>query len=227
MKEPLESDGMEKMDIDDKLVKVEDDDEVVAEMDCYHLPLNRQHFSAATLQFNSEQAAKMEDCSARIKPIVKHLEVDYQDGTDRDDGMNTDSSSVTFAGKATSESEVLNHALCFVKDSKLYFVEVDDHYKMRRKITKPNDETVEDSEDVKRSLSPVRVKFARAETEAQRKRREQSSFFKTQQAAQESWKSVPVIHEEPSYPLEILSRQKEEDLLPRNGNQVKNEVIDC
>lgn len=138
----------------------------------------------------------------------------------------TDFSPVTFAGTATSESEVLNHAVCFVKENKLYFVEVDDHYKMRRKITKPNDETVEDSDDIKRSLSPVRVKFARAETDAQRKRREQSSFFKTQQAAQESWKTIPVIHEEPSYPLEILSRQKEEDLLPRSGPQVKNEVID-
>lgn len=43
------------------------------QMDCYHIPLNRHHFSAATLQFQTEKAAKMQDCVARMKPIVKHV----------------------------------------------------------------------------------------------------------------------------------------------------------
>ena len=133
--------------------------------------------------------------------------------------------STTFSGKGTSESEVLNHALGFIDDNKMYFVEVDAMYKMRRKVTKPSEDVVEES-DSKRNLSPVRVKFARAETEAQRKRREQSSFFKHQQAAQEAWKDVVVVKEEPNYPLKVLSREVEEDMVPANGIQIKEEVIE-
>lgn len=108
----------------------------------------------------------------------------------------------------------------------MYFVEIDDNYKMRRLVNKNSEDVVEEGPDVKRNLSPVRVKFARAETDAQRKRREQSSYFKSQQAAQEAWKAVPIVHEDPSYPLKILDQQIEDEIIPRNRSNVKLEVDD-
>ncbi|KAE9554456.1 hypothetical protein FO519_002330 [Halicephalobus sp. NKZ332] len=224
MKQVGQGSSSEKMDIDENVVKEED--EVLFEMDCYNIPLSRQHFSVATLQFQSEKPAKLDDCTVRMKPVVKHIEIDYQNGADRDDGVKPGIESTTFSGKGTSESEVLNHALGFIDDNKMYFVEVDAMYKMRRKVTRSSEDVVEES-DSKRNLSPVRVKFARAETEAQRKRREQSSFFKHQQAAQEAWKDVVVVKEEPNYPLKILSREVEEEMLPTNGlQQIKEEIIE-
>ena len=75
------------------------------QMDCYNIPLSRQHFSVATFQFQNEKPAKLEDCTVRMKPVVKHVgsilihiiskplflsfqvEIDYHNGTDRDDGV--------------------------------------------------------------------------------------------------------------------------------------------
>ena len=42
-------------------------------MDCYNIPLSRQHFSVATFQFQNEKPAKLEDCTVRMKPVVKHV----------------------------------------------------------------------------------------------------------------------------------------------------------
>ena len=42
-------------------------------MDCYHVPLNRQMYAVATLQFMTEKPSKMEDCIGRMKPIAKHV----------------------------------------------------------------------------------------------------------------------------------------------------------
>uniref|UniRef100_A0A914YYF7 Uncharacterized protein n=1 Tax=Panagrolaimus superbus TaxID=310955 RepID=A0A914YYF7_9BILA len=204
----------------------EEEDEVVAEMDCYHVPLNRQNYSAATLHFLTEQPSKMEECIARMKPLVKHLEIDYENGCDRNDGVvNNDELVATFAGKGTSETEVLNHAICFIEQGKAYFVEVDDTFKMRRKL---NASTVVDASEeagssaMKRNTSPVRVKFARAETDAQRKRREQSSYFKHQQAEQEAWKPVSVIHQEPKFALSIA---EDAEVQPNGTGQIKNEPL--
>lgn len=70
-------------------------------------------------------------------------------------------------------------------------------------------------------MSPVRVKFARAETDAQRKRREQSSYFKHQQAEQEAWKPVTIIHQEPKFALSLASEDGETVF---NGTgRIKNE----
>uniref|UniRef100_A0AC35FPL4 Uncharacterized protein n=1 Tax=Panagrolaimus sp. PS1159 TaxID=55785 RepID=A0AC35FPL4_9BILA len=216
----------DKMEVDRKKLE-EEEDEVVAEMDCYHVPLNRQHYSAATLHFLTEKPAKMEDCTARMKPLVKHLEIDYENGSDRSDGIvNNDELLATFAGKGTSETEVLNHAICFIEQGKAYFVEVDDTFKMRRKINASivTDASEEPSSSTatKRNTSPVRVKFARAETDAQRKRREQSSYFKHQQAEQEAWKPVTVIHKEPKFALSIV--ENGDELLPNNSTgRIKSE----
>uniref|UniRef100_A0A7E5A197 Transcription initiation factor TFIID subunit 7 n=1 Tax=Panagrellus redivivus TaxID=6233 RepID=A0A7E5A197_PANRE len=197
------------------IIKIDaEEDEVVAEIDCYHVSVNRNNFSVATLQFPTPQSAKLEDCIGRIKPVVKHLEIDYENGCDRDDGNRPkDEPVTTFAGRATSDTAVLNHALGFIDNGKAYFVEVDDAYYMRRKLPGTSSgEGRSDDASPKKASSPVRVRFARAETDAQRKRREQSSYFKTQQAEQEPWKTVDIVHAEPTYALEIATEVTDMDI---------------
>uniref|UniRef100_A0AC35TIX7 DNA-directed RNA polymerase III subunit RPC5 n=1 Tax=Rhabditophanes sp. KR3021 TaxID=114890 RepID=A0AC35TIX7_9BILA len=145
------------------------------------------------LQFN-KKGVPVEKSDAKHKRKAGIFEIQL----DPSDAMNvtepkfmdpTQRKPAVYRGNKNANHSVMNHAIGYLKDGKMVLLPVEGTYEMKRIIN--GEETkmtaVDMSDDDRKPLNPVRVKFARAETDAQKKRKEESSFFKQKMADQESW----------------------------------------
>ncbi|KAF7637941.1 hypothetical protein Mgra_00002644 [Meloidogyne graminicola] len=107
-----------------------------------------------------------------------------------------------FIGEGFSQHEVVSHAVGLFKEGKLFLFPIEKTYEMRRpltgtieketsKVTTQKESTSTSSQKNSNSsgsnLAPLRVRYTRAENDFQRRRREQSSFYKQKLVEQDVW----------------------------------------
>jgi uncharacterized protein YkuJ len=181
-------------------------DSVVREISVVILPVS-EGTSINRLQFTQEKTSKLDNCTAQYKQNVKQLEVDYNDDNENGIGFHlaSSSSSESYHGDGFAQLGVLNHAIGFIKDNKLFLLPIHQTYDMKRKMVNKAKEAERskqmiDEEKMDTGIqapAPVRVKFARHETEWQKKRREQSSLHKQRMAEQDPWIPLEVEKKDP------------------------------
>ncbi|CAD5209895.1 unnamed protein product [Bursaphelenchus okinawaensis] len=180
---------------------IEDDEAVVAEIPLILLrPPDNQ--SVDRLLFNHRKPATLENCTAKHKAKVKHVELAYNSSTSKF-GNNKDVFDGQYFGESSaSASQLEKHACAFYHDGKMYLVPIQNTYDMQRRVySKKSKDDVEKAklDDAKLAqlnapvvANTVRVKFARQETEWQKKRREQSSNYRQQLIDQDPWLDLKV-----------------------------------
>ncbi|KAH7723484.1 Protein W06E11.1 [Aphelenchoides avenae] len=195
-------------------------DPVVAEIPVFVLPVP-DGVSINRLQFAQRPPTDFEDCTAQYKQSVKQLELEFRRDLDAAiPGTSGSASKETYHGDGFAQMNVLNHALGFVKDGtltakntfrelhvnigKLFLMPVHQTYDMKRKMVNKakeaearqrfDEEKMEvDGQASIAAPAPIRVKFARQETDWQKKRREQSALHKQRLADQDPW--IPLVVE--------------------------------
>uniref|UniRef100_A0A0K0E5G9 DNA-directed RNA polymerase III subunit RPC5 n=1 Tax=Strongyloides stercoralis TaxID=6248 RepID=A0A0K0E5G9_STRER len=133
----------------------------------------------------------LEKCDAKHKRNVGILEINF-DPTDIYETVTiNDRETFVYKGVKNSDHKVMNHAVSCFKDGKMFILPLDGIYEMKRAIK--NDEQLNTTavnstiQNEAKELNTVRVKFARTETEAQKRRKEESSLYKQQQAEKDPW----------------------------------------
>uniref|UniRef100_A0A0N4ZYE3 DNA-directed RNA polymerase III subunit RPC5 n=1 Tax=Parastrongyloides trichosuri TaxID=131310 RepID=A0A0N4ZYE3_PARTI len=137
----------------------------------------------------------LQKCDARLKRAVDVLEIQF-DPTDIYEFVEVnDRETFVYKGVRNKDHKVINHAISCFKNGKMYILPLDGVYEMKRMIRGDEqlnmmavDNTITDE---KKELNPVRVKFARAETDAQKRRKEESSYYKQKMAEKDPW--IPMI----------------------------------
>ncbi|CAD5213674.1 unnamed protein product [Bursaphelenchus xylophilus] len=185
----------------------EDDETVVSEIPLILLrPSENQ--TVDRLLFNHPRPASLENCTAKHKSKVKHVEITY---TSKTDDRFSDKKNVfdgQYFGESTASSNQLEtHACAFYHDGKMYLVPIQNTYDMQRRVFSQKEQNeVEKAklDDEKLAqlnapsvANPVRIRFARQETEWQKKRREQSSNYRQQLIDQDPWINLQVRKDQP------------------------------
>uniref|UniRef100_A0A915N323 Uncharacterized protein n=1 Tax=Meloidogyne javanica TaxID=6303 RepID=A0A915N323_MELJA len=98
------------------------------------------------------------------------------------------------------QHEIISHAVGIFKEGKLFLLPVEKTYEMRRPLagtiekeaSKAATQKASSSQKISSAssgsnLAPLRVKYTRAENDVQRRRREQSSFYKQKLVEQDVW----------------------------------------
>ncbi|CEF69664.1 DNA-directed RNA polymerase III subunit Rpc5 family-containing protein [Strongyloides ratti] len=133
----------------------------------------------------------LQKCDARHKRNVGILEINF-DPTDLYEFIEVnDRETFVYKGVKNNDHRVMNHAVSCFKDGKMFLLPLDGIYEMKRLIKSEeqlNAAAVNNTiQDDTKELNTVRVKFARSETEAQKRRKEESSLYKQQQAEKDPW----------------------------------------
>uniref|UniRef100_A0A914MCX3 Uncharacterized protein n=1 Tax=Meloidogyne incognita TaxID=6306 RepID=A0A914MCX3_MELIC len=111
------------------------------------------------------------------------------------------SSGEVFMGEGFSQHEIISHAVGIFKEGKLFLLPVEKTYEMRRPLAGTIEKEASKAATQKEAsssqkissassgsnLAPLRVKYTRAENDVQRRRREQSSFYKQKLVEQDVW----------------------------------------
>uniref|UniRef100_A0A915MG03 ANK_REP_REGION domain-containing protein n=1 Tax=Meloidogyne javanica TaxID=6303 RepID=A0A915MG03_MELJA len=111
------------------------------------------------------------------------------------------SSGEVFMGEGFSQHEIISHAVGLFKEGKLFLLPVEKTYEMRRPLAGTIEKEASKAATQKEAsssqkissassgsnLAPLRVKYTRAENDVQRRRREQSSFYKQKLVEQDVW----------------------------------------
>ncbi|KAI6174933.1 hypothetical protein M3Y97_00976200 [Aphelenchoides bicaudatus] len=170
---------------------------------------------------------------SRMKRQVKHLELNYQ-APRNNRGEAANETAALFDGVYNGENvdsgeELLRHAVGFFKGGCLYMLPIEESYELQRKIAKRktdkngNDEEefvgkgkIDDSKlleiDAAPSTNPVRVAFARNETEWQKKRREQSAQHRQHLIDSDPWIKMNINKLSARKAFESKVKKSEEDM---------------
>uniref|UniRef100_A0A915D5S0 Uncharacterized protein n=1 Tax=Ditylenchus dipsaci TaxID=166011 RepID=A0A915D5S0_9BILA len=149
---------------------------------------------------------------AEFKQKVKQLQLgmakkedDYSEYMETNDA---EDDATTYQGEGMPRLEMVNNAIGFLRNGKLILVPVSDVYDMQPKIhNKAADEAVGQKKIDETKLSEVkkegkvqvlRSKFARVETDYQKKRRENSSQFKQKEIDEDKWIPLTVVEKDPA-----------------------------
>lgn len=113
-----------------------------------------------------------------------------------------DAKAELFTGEGYSyPGGIISSAVGFFKGGKLFLLPIDKTYEMRKPLAGVSEKDAAAKSTQKATisdptkpsnLSPLRIRFARAENEMQRRRREQSSFYKQKLVEQDQWVSLHV-----------------------------------
>ncbi|KAI6170152.1 Sin-like protein region [Aphelenchoides besseyi] len=192
---------LDESDCEDDAVEAskEQEDKVVAEFDVYLLRCAAGS-SVDRYAFEQEQPAKMDGCVGRLKRSVKHAEFTYK--TKRTvDGIAYNKKAAMYDGVYGGESftkyaDLACETVGFFKNDCFYLLPIDDSYEIRRKLIRPaeldlieqNKLADETLQFVSRQIPQVvRVRYARPETEWQKRRREQSVYYRAMLFDQDPW----------------------------------------
>jgi len=176
-----------------------EEDEVIAEAPIIILSVGDET-SVNRLQFQNGAPTHFEECAAQWKKKVRQLKLEVP--------MVKKANSTVFSGEGYSNPDIVNNAVGFFKDGRLYIIPIRDIYDMqfvipeRKKIEKTEDS--DEMEDEKMAV-PLRTKFSRPETDFQKRRREQSALHKQKMHDEDVWIPLRVEEKEPAamYSTEI------------------------
>uniref|UniRef100_A0A0N5BGG3 DNA-directed RNA polymerase III subunit RPC5 n=1 Tax=Strongyloides papillosus TaxID=174720 RepID=A0A0N5BGG3_STREA len=168
----------------------------------------------------------LKKCDARHKRAVGDLEINF-DPTDLYEFVDIkDREPFTYKGVKNKDHKVMNHGVCCFKDKKLFILPLDGTFEMKRLIRGEdniNNSVVDNIvEDEAKEMNTVRVKFARAETEAQKRRKEESSLYKQQMADKDPWILLKVKTTDKS---SILPQESEFKELKNQPLKIKEIVL--
>ncbi|KAI6226279.1 DNA-directed RNA polymerase III subunit Rpc5 family-containing protein [Aphelenchoides fujianensis] len=191
-------------------VSVETEDSVVAEFPLHVLRCPAGS-SLDRYAFEQPVPARMDVSGGRLKRAVKHAEFTYQTRR-RADGVVANKAAAMFDGTYTGESftkndDTLRESVGFFQQGRFFLMPLNDSYVMQRKLLRPTDfdELSEQNRiaDDALQLLPrptipqvVRVRYARQETEFQRRRREQSAYYRAMLFEQDPWVDCKVRRED-------------------------------
>ncbi|KAI6239757.1 DNA-directed RNA polymerase III subunit Rpc5 family-containing protein [Aphelenchoides fujianensis] len=191
-------------------VEAEAEDSVVAEFPLHVLRCPAGS-SLDRYAFEQPVPARMDVSGGRLKRAVKHVEFTYQTRR-RADGVVANKAAAMFDGTYTGESftkndDTLREAVGFFQQDRFFLMPLNDSYVMQRKLLRPTDfdELSEQNRiaDDALQLLPrptipqvVRVRYARQETEFQRRRREQSAYYRAMLFEQDPWVDCKVRRED-------------------------------
>uniref|UniRef100_A0A0N5B1W9 DNA-directed RNA polymerase III subunit RPC5 n=1 Tax=Strongyloides papillosus TaxID=174720 RepID=A0A0N5B1W9_STREA len=177
-------------------------------------------------------------CDAKHKRTVGTLEVNF-DPMDLYEFVEfNDREPIVYRGVKYKNHKVMNHAISCFKNGNMFILPLDGIYEMKRVIRDDeqlNAKAVENTlVDEKKELNPVRVKFAKTETEAQKRRKEESSLYKQQLADRDPWIILNIKKTDKSYilpsgfnckqlPVKIL--KKKEIVLNSRATEVDAEAL--
>jgi len=200
----------------------EDEDPVESEIDVIMLPvttrqqtttsINRLQFAQSPYWLRNQLMKETQECDAKYKTNVNHLQIGFPSNRTKDllnetssgsSSFNSNNSSTdAFIGEGFSNPSFVNNAIGFFQNRKLFLLPVNKTYEMRRKLTSKNDEAYLLSQKEKsekqaassnnKTPTPLRVRFARPESDLQRRRREQSSYYKQKLVDQDPWISLKI-----------------------------------
>ncbi|KAI6174664.1 hypothetical protein M3Y97_01015800 [Aphelenchoides bicaudatus] len=172
------------------IAKGAEDDEVEAEFNVVILR-PQSNTCLSRIQFQQQPLQSMDSCHGRLKKQVKHLELAYR--TRKNGEIMYD------------KIKALYDAIGFFKAGGFYILPVHESFEMMRQVVRPADINVIEQNRTEDSnlahvnappvLNPVRVRFARTETEWQRRKREQSFQYRQMLYDQDQWIDTKVNKE--------------------------------
>ncbi|KAI1721249.1 sin-like protein conserved region domain-containing protein [Ditylenchus destructor] len=179
----------------------EEEDEVVQEVEIVVAPdfVNRLLFHTYEPHM---QSAKFKKNVKQLRLKMDHKRDQYDDYMDDSDDENI----TEYQGDGFPHLDMINNAAGFFENGKLVLVPVRDIYDMRHRSAEavPEDTKsnkivqVKMEEPKKETVAPVRVKFGRTETDAKKKRREQSALHTQKLINEDPWIDLEVEPKVPS-----------------------------
>ncbi|KAI1717221.1 sin-like protein conserved region domain-containing protein [Ditylenchus destructor] len=190
------------------------DDPVVSEIGIFLLPvspnqdtrtsINRLQFQQAPYRLRSNvKKIGEKSCSIRYKQNVKQLQMAFsREGSAEIDAKVKVSSRFDmetadlYAGEGHSGNQYLNHVVGSFNKDALFLLPLDKTYEMRR-IMKGRSQVKSPVSHITDSIdsaitAPIRVRFARVESDVQRLRREQSSLYSQRLIEKDIWLPLDV-----------------------------------
>jgi len=134
-----------------------------------------------------ENPSDKSEVTSNFRQNVKQLEISGE----------THKGAEVFRGEGYSQPELVNYALGFMRNEKLFLLPVDQTFEMDfQKEPKHSNASLGPSTsqqiNTHQTPLPIRIRFARLESDANRRRREQSSLYKHNMARRDPWKRLKV-----------------------------------